>query len=483
MQLRPTLTLKVLVLVAMPLLVTWGFLFWLFSLQVEAEKALERSVHAKDLADAISHLRVDIYKVLSAAGGEKTFSPVNQRAAREHLTIIQSDYATLMDLTKDDPVLHKEVESSRREMFAAFEALLQIKMSTEQDPDDFAGRKPMWHSVRDHLGYVLKNDFSKVREEQESIAKVSPAVQADFRKKQMEIMISLAVLTLLITAGSYVYLTRGITFRIGQVSDNAYRLASNRPLNVVLKGSDELADLDRTFHKMAQALREAEQAKQEVVVMVTHDLRTPLATLQNILKFLRSGAHGRLDPKGSEYIMVANRNVERMANLVNDLLDIEKVNSGLMTLDKQAFELFDCFTAAGELAGAFADEVGVSIEVKETDVLVNADQDRVTRVLSNLMANAVKFSPRGGTVTVWAEEKGAWVYTAVEDEGPGIPPEQLKTIFERFHQVEGDTQKGKGGSGLGLTICQVIVDLHGGKIWAENLPKRGTRFIFTLPSA
>ena len=111
---------------------------------------------------------------------------------------------------------------------------------------------------------------------------------------------------------------------------------------------------------------------------------------------------------------------------------------------------------------------------------MEGDQDRVTRVLANLIANAVKFSPQGGTVTVAAKRDGAWIYTAVDDQGPGIPADQLQHIFERFRQIEGATTKGKGGSGLGLTICQAIVELHGGKIWVENLPKHGSRFIFTL---
>jgi signal transduction histidine kinase len=111
--------------------------------------------------------------------------------------------------------------------------------------------------------------------------------------------------------------------------------------------------------------------------------------------------------------------------------------------------------------------------------MIEADQDRVTRVLANLIANAIKFSPQGGTVRVAAKREGNWVYTAVDDQGPGIPPEQLKRIFERFRQVGSETA-GKGGSGLGLTICQAIVELHGGKIWVENRAAGGSRFIFSL---
>jgi signal transduction histidine kinase len=145
-------------------------------------------------------------------------------------------------------------------------------------------------------------------------------------------------------------------------------------------------------------------------------------------------------------------------------------------------QLNDCFTAACELASGFAEEMHVKIQSSPTDLLVNADQDRVIRVLANLVSNSVKFSPPGGTVRVAARREGAFIYTAIDDQGPGIPADQLQHIFERFRQAENATKQGKGGSGLGLTICQVIVELHGGKIWAENLPIGGSRFVFTLPA-
>ena len=482
MKVHMSLSVKVIILVALPLVLQWGFLAWLLTLQAESERSLERSVHAKTVANAIDHLRVDMLTYgLNLAGGELGHGTIDEVKVRQELQSLQSDYNVLRDLTlDDDPAVHKTFVDSEKEVLECFGQLIEIKKSAQRLPVDDGSRRALWQQVTPRMYHALKNDFHGVGEEQADLARRTPAIQAEYRKKQLLIVVALALVTLALAIGSALYLTRGFTLRLAKVSDNAYRLASDRPLNQALGGSDEIAQLDQTFHIMAESLREAEAVKQDVVLMVTHDLRTPLATLQNILKFLRSGNFGKLDAKGSEYILVANRNVERMSNLVNDLLDVEKIQSGLMTLDKQAFELADCFTAARELAGAFAEEQGVKIEVKDTDLMVSADQDRVTRVVANLIANAVKFSPPDGTVTVAANRDGAWIYTEVTDQGPGIPPDQIEHIFERFRQVDSGATKGKGGSGLGLTICQAIVELHGGKIWAENLPRSGSRFIFSL---
>jgi PAS domain S-box-containing protein len=598
-KIRLSLSQNVILLLLLPLLLQWALISWLFKLQLDAESELAKSLHANQLANSLVHLRADMYKVIVLAGGEKTSIDGNDDAARAYIGILQRDYADLSNLTRNDnPKLHAAVEESRKEAVTGFSLLLDIKKNMQEAPADAGGRATMWRAVRLHFNNLLKNDFGEISKEQSNLAQRSPLIQKQYRDMQITIMSVLGLLTLAWTILSSIFL-KGVTQRIANLSDNAYRLASNRPLNQIMDGSDDIAKLDQTFHEMATTLIEAsrkeravvesardficsldsslrftaanpaserilgllekdlvgeplvnfvalperervrdffenladraddaenaieaqltkaggdsifaalsahwshdeksyfvivhdvtdrhqaEELKQEVVVMVTHDLRTPLATLQNILKLLRSGNFGRLDQKGSEYVMVANRNVERMANLVNDLLDIEKVKSGLMTLNKQPFKLNDSFTAARELAGAFADEARVMIETKQTSLTVNADPDRVTRVLANLIANAVKFSPEAGLVTVAATKEGNWIYTTVDDQGPGIPADQLHLIFERFRQSESAATKGKGGSGLGLTICQAIVELHGGKIWVENLPGGGSRFIFTLPS-
>jgi len=483
MRIHPSLSLKVLVLVALPLIVQWCFLAWLIHLQTESEHALEKSAHAKDLADAISRLRVDMLDSgISLAGGERLPGLEDEAASREKGLAIQQDFAALRVLTKDDdPRLHQAIVDSEKELFAAFNGLIEIRKSMQLYPVDNGTRKALWRTIKKHLYHVLQNDFNKVGEEQADLARKSPTIQADYRKRQMEIIVALAIASFCLTFMLALFLTRGIISRIAKVSDNAYRLASDRPLNQVLGGSDEIARLDQTFHLMAGALKDAEALKQEMIVMVTHDLRTPLATLQNILKFLRSGNFGQLNEKGTEYIKIADRNVHRMSNLVHDLLDAETFKSGLLTLTKDEVSIYDCFVAAAELSGASAEDGGIEIQISHTDLLVKADQDQITRVIANLIGNAIKFSPPGGIIKIAATENEETVFTTVEDQGPGIPVNQMENIFERFRQAD-NSNKGKGGSGLGLSICKAIVELHGGEIWAENLPHSGSRFTFTLRS-
>ena len=227
--------------------------------------------------------------------------------------------------------------------------------------------------------------------------------------------------------------------------------------------------------------RQAERMKQEVVAMVTHDLRTPLATIQNFLEFMQNGFFGNVNEKGAKYLTIAQRNGDRMLSLINDLLDIEKIKSGMMELDLMALPLANSFTLCQELQTSFADQSGVILDFRPTPLIVNADEDRLARVLSNLVSNAVKFSPRGGTITIKAEKHGNMAYIIVQDQGPGVPANMLESVFDRFQQVRGHGPKTKGGSGLGLAICKAIVELHGGKIWLQSEEGKGSAFTFSLP--
>jgi PAS domain S-box-containing protein len=232
--------------------------------------------------------------------------------------------------------------------------------------------------------------------------------------------------------------------------------------------------------------RQAEKLKQEVMAMITHDLRSPLTTIYHVIDFLDEMIEGKSGEKGPRYIKMARHNADRMLNLINDLLDIEKIRSGTMTIQADSLELSRCFSNCEALSAGLAEEMKVNLVFESTDLVVHADERYIDRVLSNLVGNALKFSPAESCVKVSASVEDGVVVTRVTDEGPGIPNEQLETIFERFRQIRG-TQGAKGGgaggSGLGLTICKAIIELHGGKIWAESGDGKGSVFMFTLPLA
>lgn len=230
------------------------------------------------------------------------------------------------------------------------------------------------------------------------------------------------------------------------------------------------------IHDITQ-IREAERTKREVLSMVTHDLKTPLTTLQLLLNQLP----GAPAEKGVGYITMASRNVDHMAKLVADLLDLEKSRSGKMKLNKEKIELSECFESMLQTTSGLSEANHVKVICQESELMVEADADALTRVIINLVSNAIKFSPEGSEVIVGADRSPGVIHVWVQDRGPGIPAAELDRVFERFQQVEGSSKRA-GGTGLGLAICKEFVRLHGGKIWVESEPGQGSKFIFTLPS-
>jgi PAS domain S-box-containing protein len=229
--------------------------------------------------------------------------------------------------------------------------------------------------------------------------------------------------------------------------------------------------------------RAAENMKQEVLAMVSHDLRTPLTTTMNALDFLESLSSSTTNEKESRYIAMAQRSVNRMMALINDLLDLEKARAGMMILNAKPTALKECFSLCADLVSGYAESAKVALAFAPTDLFVQVEERLFVRVLQNLVSNAVKYSNADGTVKVYALRENEHAHITVEDFGQGIPASQLGMVFERFHQAEGQLAKTKGGTGLGLTICKVMTELHGGKIWVESETGKGSKFQLTIPLA
>jgi signal transduction histidine kinase len=221
--------------------------------------------------------------------------------------------------------------------------------------------------------------------------------------------------------------------------------------------------------------------KQEVVTMVTNDLRSPLSTIEDFLVRFDKGVAGQLTPGGVQLVAAANRNVARMIALINDLLEIEKTNAGVLDLHQSEASLASIFEDTRQAVLTLASEHDVRIEIGKTDIVVNVDADQIIRVMINLVSNAIKFSPKHSTITVSAESTNGDARISVMDSGRGIPEHFLATVFTAFQQVKDSDAREKGGSGLGLAICKAIVELHGGTIGVESDEGKGSHFFFTLP--
>lgn len=226
-----------------------------------------------------------------------------------------------------------------------------------------------------------------------------------------------------------------------------------------------------------------EQLKKQLVSMVSHDLRTPLTMIQNTLHILGSNTVGQLDERGEQLVHSAEAETQRLIEMINTLLDIEKMQSGRLQMELTPVSVDSVISRSLTVVSHAAEKQRVELETETTGYEVLADGAKLVQVLINLLSNAIKFSPPAGKVSVRCEEDDAgWLTVNVSDQGRGIPPSQKALIFERFHQVELSDRIEKGGTGLGLAICKSIVEAHGGTIGVESEFGRGSTFWFKIPS-
>jgi PAS domain S-box-containing protein len=229
--------------------------------------------------------------------------------------------------------------------------------------------------------------------------------------------------------------------------------------------------------------REVDRMKNEFISVVSHELRTPLTSIRGSLDLLASGVLGELTPRAESMANIALESSERLTRLINDILDLERIESGTRPMDLTAIDAADLLTRSVTEMESHARSTGVRIEVAESAGRVLADPDRIVQTLTNLLGNAIKFSSAGQVVVADAVPRDGQVLFRVRDQGRGIPEDKLETIFQRFEQVDSSDARQSGGTGLGLAISRGIVERHGGRIWAESRPGAGATVQFTLPAA
>jgi len=229
--------------------------------------------------------------------------------------------------------------------------------------------------------------------------------------------------------------------------------------------------------------RAVEKMKDEFVSVVSHELRTPLTSIKGALGLLVGGVTGGLPPKAEEMAQIALTNSDRLTRLVDDILDLQRIESGRLAIDWRLCDVASLMKEAADSVRLLAEAEGVTITVSPCSASISADQERIVQAFINLLGNAIKFSPCGGDIEFAAEMTTHSVLFRVEDNGRGIPTDKLETIFERFQQVDASDAREKGGTGLGLAIVRSIAQQHGGRVWAESELRKGSKFYVQLPLA
>jgi PAS domain S-box-containing protein len=224
-----------------------------------------------------------------------------------------------------------------------------------------------------------------------------------------------------------------------------------------------------------------DRMKDEFISTVSHELRTPLTSIRGALGLLSAGLVGEVSEKAANLLRIAVSNSDRLVRLINDILDLERMQSGRAPLSLRRTGLSEVAQQALEALAPVAESARIRLLLEAGTATVEADPDRLQQVLTNLLSNAIKFSPADADVRVLIKGGSAGATISVIDQGRGIPADKLESIFDRFQQVDASDSRQKGGTGLGLAICRTIIHQHGGRIWAERNPDRGTTFSFFVP--
>lgn len=361
----------------MPLALLLGFGFLFINLQDQAEDEARKAIRARNISSHITILQGDIMKLVQLAnntqGGEfktKGYKGSLTRPFKQILNHMKGEYTKLDELTRDNPELNAAVNRSAKTIDEVNDAIKAVTaaliagnsisfMDAVKQSERMSALEMNWYSQELALIGKTEDDYAE-----QSLEK-----QAALRRQLIKYVILLIAANSALSILMALFLVRNITSRLELMKGNAVKLAHNEPLSPALKGSDEIATLDAVFHEMANSIDEAAQAKQNLFNMVTHDIRTPLSSIQGCLELLeRADRENSLDERSQKLVKVAVRNSNRTMGLINDLLNSQKIQSGMMTLHTEELQLADSFEEVQMSMADLVSEYGIHLQIKAVDI-------------------------------------------------------------------------------------------------------------------
>ncbi len=257
---------------------------------------------------------------------------------------------------------------------------------------------------------------------------------------------------------------------------------SVRHHEVLITGDDGKPAGRLVLHYDITKLRALDAMKTEFVSMVSHELRTPLTSIRGSLGLIEGGIVGEVSPKVLEMIAIARSNSDRLIRIINDILDLQKLESGHVRIDKKQISASELVESAIASVAEIANQSQIRLKPElDNGMTVSGDEGRLVQVLVNLIGNAIKFSPSESSVVISAKQVDGRARFGVRDNGPGIADEHRDHVFERFNQADASDTRARGGTGLGLTIAKTLVELHDGEIGLDSEIGKGSEFYFVLP--
>jgi len=296
--------------------------------------------------------------------------------------------------------------------------------------------------------------------------------------------VTMSIVAVLSVVGTSIYITRSITQPLKMLRTKTKEISEGVfNSDLVVPSPPEISDLAKAFNLMCAKLKVVDKLKSDFFSTMSHELRTPLTSIKEGTALLREGVAGAITEKQRRLLTIISEESHRLIGLVNSLLDLSKMEAGMMTYNLEEGSLVPLIDKTITEIGPLVEAKKITVEARIGEALpmIKMDNERMLQALRNLIGNAVKFTPDGGRVGISARPVNHGVEVSVTDTGPGIPAENLTSIFNKFQQATPAGSYSVKGTGLGLAIVKHIITSHGGKVWAESEPGQGSTFIFVLP--
>ncbi len=337
---------------------------------------------------------------------------------------------------------------------------------------------------KDELIESILAAFEKLRvhQQQRTYAKLGDLAAAADRAAEISTSISLACLLAIVLLS--LWITKSITRPIALVKEKTREIAGgNFEGKLAVRSPPEIGELAAAINSMCEKLQEIDRMKADFFASMSHELRTPLTSIKEGTGLLLEGVGGETTEKQRKLLGILAEESNRLISVVNSLLDLSKMEAGMMVYELEVAHIESLIKRAVAEITPLVEAKKITLEHSMGPELppLRIDGERILQVLRNLLGNAVKFTPHGGRVRIAAASAHGKVQVSVKDSGPGIPAENLASIFEKFNQGNRPSPYARQGTGLGLAIAKTIITSHNGKIWAESEPGSGSTFIFTLP--
>ncbi|MDZ4832348.1 MAG: HAMP domain-containing sensor histidine kinase [Candidatus Melainabacteria bacterium] len=484
MQVKSKLMRKSLVVVVLPLVLELVFMGLLVYFLVMAQTDIERRIESKKIvatATTIVARIIEAQLVSLVYNAQKV--PMLDVRFDEDSRIVSDLMVELKRQCASSPQrleVCKGIEASVEETFHRLRRVFSGDLEANVVLQDIAGTTAKSERVYSRMTSAFANIDKLLAMEQLMQSQVQTREKL-YKNYLRQLIIWGVGLNVLLTFAMMIYFAKTFTSRLSVVVANTERLQERQPLAPPIGGDDELSHIDEVFHATATDLVKVDRQRKHLVSLVRDELSSPLRRVQYTLHNLSQGVLGDLTLKAESRVNLAVVDTDRVVRLIDDLLSIETMEGAHFDLNLESTTTSELIAVATGSVKDMAERHGIKLEIKDPKSVLTADKDRIVQVIINFLSNAIKFSPKGETVTVQVLKDEKNVEIQVIDRGRGVPADKLEQIFQPFQQVDSTDQTDKGGTGLGLPISKTIVEQHGGTIGVTSNPDQGSTFWFKIP--